>query len=89
MKWFELKARSHYRSTEHGDVRIELDAGNAPVTTANFLRYVDGGHYDGGTFYRAVSYANDNGNPCGFIFPNMPNCVNISQPASARLCELS
>ena len=34
-----------------------------PVTTANFLRYVDGGHYDGGSFYRTVRYTNDNGSP--------------------------
>ena len=33
------------------------------MTTANFLRYVDGGHYDGATFYRTVRYDNDNGNP--------------------------
>ncbi len=50
-------------STDHGDIRIELDVENAPVTTANFLRYVDGGHYDNGMFYRTVRYSNDNGSP--------------------------
>ncbi|MEM7501557.1 MAG: peptidylprolyl isomerase [Pseudomonadota bacterium] len=50
-------------STEYGDVLIELDARSAPLTVANFLRYVDGEHYDGGTFYRTVRYENDNGNP--------------------------
>ena len=49
--------------TSHGEIRIALDVRNAPVTTANFLRYVDGKHYDGATFYRAVRYENDNGNP--------------------------
>ena len=50
-------------STNHGDIRIELDVENAPITTANFLRYVDGAHYDNGTFYRTVRYSNDNGSP--------------------------
>lgn len=50
-------------STTHGEIRIALDARNAPATTANFLRYVDGGHYDGATFYRTVRYENDNGEP--------------------------
>ena len=49
--------------TSQGEIRIALDMQKAPVTTANFLRYVDGNHYDGATFYRAVRYENDNGNP--------------------------
>lgn len=49
--------------TEAGDITIELYSDRAPVTVANFLRYVDGGHYDGATFYRTVTYGNDNGNP--------------------------
>lgn len=49
--------------TAEGDIVIDLYADKAPVTVANFLRYVDGEHYDGATFYRTVSYENDNGNP--------------------------
>lgn len=49
--------------TEAGDITIELYPDRAPVTVANFLRYVDGKHYDGATFYRTVTYENDNGNP--------------------------
>lgn len=49
--------------TGHGEIRIELFADKAPVTVSNFLRYVDGGHYDGSSFYRTVRYGNDNGNP--------------------------
>ncbi len=44
-----------------GDVEIEVDAGHAPVTAANFLRYVDGGHYDGGRFHRTVRLDNQPG----------------------------
>ena len=40
--------------TELGSFELEVDVDRAPVTGANFLRYVDGGHYDGGTFYRTV-----------------------------------
>ena len=50
-------------STTQGDVRIELYADQAPVTVDNFLQYVDGGHYEGGSFYRTVTFENDNGNP--------------------------
>jgi peptidyl-prolyl cis-trans isomerase A (cyclophilin A) len=40
--------------TEKGDIEVELDAAKAPVTVANFLRYVDGRFYDGGRFHRTV-----------------------------------
>ncbi len=49
--------------TSFGDVQLELYTGMAPLSANNFLRYVDGGHYDGSTFYRTVRYANDNGKP--------------------------
>lgn len=40
--------------TELGAFELEVDVDRAPVTAANFLRYVDGGFYDGGTFFRTV-----------------------------------
>ncbi len=46
--------------TELGQIEIELDAARAPVTVANFLKYVDGGFYQGGRFYRTVRTAPDN-----------------------------
>jgi len=39
--------------TDHGTIVIELEDKKAPITAANFLRYVDAHKYDGGTFYRA------------------------------------
>jgi peptidyl-prolyl cis-trans isomerase A (cyclophilin A) len=39
--------------TDHGTIVVELETAKAPITAGNFLRYVDGGKYDGGTFYRA------------------------------------
>ena len=44
--------------TELGDIVVEVDAAKAPATAANFLRYVDGGHYDGGSWHRTVKMDN-------------------------------
>jgi peptidyl-prolyl cis-trans isomerase A (cyclophilin A) len=49
--------------TELGDIVLELDATRAPNTTANFLKYVDAGHYDGGTFHRTVKMDNQPESP--------------------------
>lgn len=40
--------------TELGDITIALETERAPVTAANFLRYVDEGRFDGTSFYRAM-----------------------------------
>src|SRR5262245_22101535 len=44
--------------TERGNMDIVLDSAKAPVTVANFLRYVDNGAYANGAFHRAVTPAN-------------------------------
>ncbi len=49
--------------TEFGDIEIQLYMSKAPVSVTNFLRYVDTGDFNGGTFYRVVRADNDNGNP--------------------------
>lgn len=49
-------------ATEKGDIVVEIDLAGAPVTAANFLRYVDAGLYDGSTFHRTVTLANQPGN---------------------------
>ena len=40
--------------TNHGDITIELDAANAPVTVENFLGYVRSGHFDNTLFHRVI-----------------------------------
>lgn len=40
--------------TALGDITLVIDTEHAPVTAANFLRYVDAKRFDGITFYRAV-----------------------------------
>lgn len=42
--------------TSLGRIVLALDRGRAPLTTANFLEYVDSGKLDGETFYRAMPY---------------------------------
>jgi peptidyl-prolyl cis-trans isomerase A (cyclophilin A) len=44
--------------TEKGDIVVEVDLARAPVTAANFLRYVDAGLYDGSTIHRTVTLTN-------------------------------
>ena len=41
-------------STALGEIHVVLESQRAPVTVANFLRYVDGKRFDNITLYRAV-----------------------------------
>jgi peptidyl-prolyl cis-trans isomerase B (cyclophilin B) len=41
-------------STNLGEIRMELDAAKAPITTQNFLDYVNDGFYDGLIFHRVI-----------------------------------
>jgi len=41
-------------STSHGDIELELNAEEAPISVENFLRYADAGHYDGLIFHRVI-----------------------------------
>lgn len=40
--------------TNKGDILLSLDSEKAPETTANFIRYVRDGHYDGTIFHRVI-----------------------------------
>ncbi len=42
-------------STSLGDIVLELNETKAPISTANFLSYVDKGHYDGTIFHRVIN----------------------------------
>jgi peptidyl-prolyl cis-trans isomerase B (cyclophilin B) len=41
-------------TTSAGVIRLELDDEKAPVSVANFLAYVQQGHYDGTVFHRVI-----------------------------------
>lgn len=40
--------------TNHGVIALELDAARAPDTVANFLQYVNDGHYANTVFHRVI-----------------------------------
>lgn len=49
-------------TTELGEIEAVLDSARAPVTVANFLRYLDKGQYNGGVFHRTVTMDNQPNN---------------------------
>jgi peptidyl-prolyl cis-trans isomerase A (cyclophilin A) len=51
--------------TAFGKIDLAIDTARAPITAANFLKYVDGGFYDGGRVHRATRPDN--------YKPNLPN----------------
>jgi peptidyl-prolyl cis-trans isomerase A (cyclophilin A) len=65
-------------TTSEGPIVFELEKERAPITTANFLRYVDGKRFDGTTFYRSVKVQDGYGlvqggarNDPKRVFPNI------------------
>ena len=40
--------------TSMGDIVLELDATNAPISTANFISYANDGFYEGTIFHRVI-----------------------------------
>ena len=41
-------------TTNHGDITLQLDAEKAPKTVANFVSYVEAGHYNNTIFHRVI-----------------------------------
>lgn len=56
--------------TTMGDIKVEIYEDKAPITSVNFLRYVDDGLYDGTTFFRTVTMNNQ---------PNSPVKIEVIQ----------
>jgi peptidyl-prolyl cis-trans isomerase A (cyclophilin A) len=48
-------------TTAAGEILVHVYPGRAPLTTANFLRYVEAGLYDGTSFFRVVTPGNQPG----------------------------
>ncbi len=48
--------------TSMGVIEAEIDTAHAPITAANFLKYVDAGRYTGGQFHRTVKPDNQPNN---------------------------
>ncbi len=66
--------------TDRGPIFIELDPVNAPVTTENFLNYVNEGFFDGLVFHRVVDgfviQAGGFDRNMAFRTPTQPNIIN-------------
>jgi peptidyl-prolyl cis-trans isomerase A (cyclophilin A) len=55
-------------ATSQGNITVEVDREHAPLTAANFLRYVDQRRFDGTVFYRAMRLGTDEaGNGQGLV----------------------
>ena len=52
--WAESSQSRVRLETSHGVITIELDSKAAPITTQNFLSYVNDGFYDGTIFHRVI-----------------------------------
>lgn len=49
--------------TSEGDFIVQLESKKASITSANFLKYVKGDHYKGGSFFRTVRSDNQPDSP--------------------------
>lgn len=71
-------------TTTVGTITVELAADKAPITTANFLKYVDRKLYDGSTFYRASKPPGQTTNDYGSIQGGLRDDVKKKLPPIAH-----
>lgn len=71
-------------TTTEGAITVELAADKAPITTANFLKYVDRKLYDGATFYRASKPPGQTTNDYGSIQGGLRDDVKKKLPPIAH-----
>src|SRR5947209_16526962 len=70
--------------TSLGRIVVALDRGRAPVTTANFLHYVDTHRFDGQNFYRAMHIPDANGADGGLIQGGITTDARLLYPPVAH-----
>ena len=63
-------------TTSKGVITLELDVKKAPLTVANFLEYVNSGHYDGTIFHRVIP---------GFVIQGWDKSGMRKKPPGPRL----
>ena len=71
--------------TELGDITIELYPAKAPLTVANFLKYVDANQYKGSSFFRAVTLQNQPANIIKIEVIQGGNVDSLKEFASIRM----
>lgn len=69
--------------TTRGNITVSLETERAPITAANFLRYIDEDRFDGTRCYRAVQVANSEG-PNGFLQCGAQNRADRVLPGIAH-----
>jgi peptidyl-prolyl cis-trans isomerase A (cyclophilin A) len=69
-------------TTSAGPVTLELEKQRAPISTANFLRYVDQKRLDGTSFYRALKFPSDT--PLGLVQGGVRNAPKRVLPPIAH-----
>ncbi len=68
--------------TDAGTIVLELDGARAPITTANFLAYVEEGRFDEATFYRVTSRPGERAS--GFIQGGIRRAYRRMRPPIAH-----
>ena len=76
-------------TTSMGVIDIELDAGKAPKTVANFLGYVDKGFYNGTIFHRVIPGFMIQGGGMTAGMKEKPTDANIQNEADNGLKNLA
>jgi peptidyl-prolyl cis-trans isomerase B (cyclophilin B) len=71
--------------TNHGNITLELNAEKAPLSAANFLSYVNKGHYDGTIFHRVISDFMVQGGGFAAGMVQKPTDANIDNEANNGL----
>lgn len=67
--------------TASGVITLDLDARHAPLTTANFLKYVDSKRLDGQTFYRAM-HLGWSDEPAGLLQGGVRDAARLYPPVA-------
>ena len=71
--------------TSKGGITIELNSEKAPKTVANFLAYVDAGHYDGTIFHRVIPDFMIQGGGFGADMQKKPTSATVENEAKNGL----
>jgi len=71
--------------TSLGNITLELEDQKAPLTVANFLRYVDEKHYNGTIFHRVISGFMIQGGGMDFELFEMPTHEPVKNEAANGL----
>ena len=75
-------------STSMGDIVLQLDAEKAPKTVANFVQYVQAGHYAGTVFHRVIDGFMIQGGGMGADMQDKPTRAPIPLESKSGLSNM-